>query len=307
MPGWYPLGHTEHVPTTPLDAVRAAIAGRTRRIIAGDGGPPPDLFVPGDPGLFGPESAAWQVHSDISILIGGVRALLLQTLHPLAMAGVADHSDYRTDPLGRLHRTAGFLGRTVFGSTPVAHAALAQVRAIHDHVEGVAPDGRPYRASDPHLLGWVHATEVQSFLVAHQRYGSEPIDSDDADRYVAEMAQIGLGLGMIEAPRTVAELQTAIDGYGPELASTRQSRAAVRFLLNPPLPLAARPAYAVLLAAAAGLLPSSTRRMLGLPLLPLSEPLLIRPAATAIVRTLGWALGTSPARRAAVERVTATG
>ncbi len=301
------MGHTEHVATSPLDAVRAAIAGRTRQIIAGDGGPPPDLFVPGDPGLFGPESAAWHVHADISMLIGGVRALLLQTLHPLAMAGVADHSDYRNDPLGRLHRTAGFLGRTVFGSTPVAEAALAQVRAIHARVQGVAPDGRPYRADDPHLLGWVHATEVQSFLAAHQRYGSEPLGSADADRYVAEMARIGLGLGMSEAPRRVAELEAEIERYGPELASTRQSRAAVRFLLNPPLPLVTRPAYAVLLAAAAGLLPTSTRRMLGLPLLPLSDPLLIRPAATGIVRTLGWALGSSAARLAAVERVTEAG
>jgi uncharacterized protein (DUF2236 family) len=295
------------VVTSPLDAVRSVIADRTRRIIAGNGGPPPDLFVPGDPGLFGPDSAAWQVHADISILIGGVRALLLQTLHPLAMAGVADHSDYRADPLGRLHRTASFLGRTVFGSTPVAERALAQVRAIHAHVEGVAPDGRRYRANDPHLLGWVHATEVQSFLTAHQRYGSDPLSADDADRYVSEMARIGLDLGMTAAPRTVDELDTEIGAYGPELASTRQSRAAVRFLLNPPLPLPARPAYGVLLAAAAGTLPPATRRMLRLPLVPLSDPLVIRPAATAIVRTLGWALGTSPARAAAVERVSGTG
>jgi uncharacterized protein (DUF2236 family) len=295
------------VVSSPVRALQSAIADRARRIIAGDGGPPPDLFVPGDAGLFGPDSETWRVHGDISILIGGVRALLLQTLHPLAMAGVADHSDYRADPLGRLHRTSSFLGRTVFGSTAVAEAALAKVRAIHERVEGVAPDGRPYRAGDPHLLGWVHATELDSFLVAHQRYGSDPLSPAGADTYVAEMARIGLALGMTSAPRSAAELDEVLESYRPELASTEQGRGAVRFLVSPPLPLAARPAYRVMFAAATGLLSPSTRRMLRLPLPPLTDPLLIRPAATAIIRTLGWALGTSQARAAAVQRAASTG
>lgn len=266
--------------------MRRSLGTRTRRLLAGRSEPP---APPADDGWFGPDSAAWVVHRDAAVLVGGIRALLLQTLHPLAMAGVADHSSFRDDPLGRLHRTAGFLGQTIFGSADDAAAAVARVRSVHDHVRGVAPDGRQYRADDPHLLGWVHATEVDSFLAAHRRYGTATLSAADADRYVAEMARIGVELGMANAPRTAADLDATLDGYRPELAVTDQSREAVRFLLWAPLPLAARPPYGVLFAAAAGLLPPWARSMTGLPVV--AEPILIRPAATVVVRTLGWALG----------------
>ena len=273
-----------------IETVRRSLGRQTRRLIAGQGEPSVVPTRADDHGLFGPDSATWIVHRDTAMLIGGVRSLLLQTLHPLAMAGVADHSDYRADPLGRLHRTASFLGRTVFGPTAVAEQALAQVRAIHSRVEGLAPDGRAYRADDPHLLGWVHATEIESFLVAHRRYGATTLSTIDADRYVDEMARIGLALGMTDAPRSVADLDEVIRGYRRELAATTQSRDAVRFLVFAPLPILARAPYGVLLAAATGLLPGWSRRLLRLPIPPLADPLLIRPAATALVRTLGWAL-----------------
>ena len=105
------------------------------------------------------------------MFVGGMRALLLQSLHPLAMAGVAEHSDYRHDPWGRLQRTADFLAATTFGPESEAERAVARVRAVHEHVQGVAADGRPYRANDPHLLRWVHLAELESFLVAYRRYG----------------------------------------------------------------------------------------------------------------------------------------
>lgn len=281
-----------------IDTVRRTLADQTRRLIAGRTTPPAEFFVDGDAGLFGPDSAAWTVNRDIAVVIGGVRALLLQTLHPLVMAGVAEHSDYRHDPLGRLHRTAGFLGATVFGSTEIATQAIDRVRAIHSNVTGTAPDGRSYRADDPHLLGWVHVTEVHSFLVAYERYGSNSLGPGEADRYVAEMSQIGIRLGMASAPGSVAELNAELRRYRPELVATKQSRDAVRFLVFPPLPLMARGPYGVVLAAAAGLLPGWARRLVRLPVPPLADPLLFRPAATVLMRTLGWALAPGPAAAA---------
>jgi uncharacterized protein (DUF2236 family) len=146
----------------------------------------------------------WKVHSHLSTVIGGLRALFVQTMHPLAMAGVADHSDYRKDPLGRLERTAQFVAATTYGTTAEAMHAIEVVRRVHVHVRGIAPDGRPYDASDPALLSWVHNVEVDSFLSAYRRFGPGATD-EDADRYVAEMTRVGAALGADQIPPTVAE------------------------------------------------------------------------------------------------------
>jgi uncharacterized protein (DUF2236 family) len=150
------------------------------------GGTPPalDFATTDDPGLFGPDSVAWRVHADRSMLVGGVRALFLQVLHPLAMAGVAQRSAYREDPLGRLSRTGRFIAATTYGSTAEAEASIAVVRTVHEHVRGTTSDGRPYAATDPALLAWVHNVEVESFLEAYRRYGPG-LDDADADHYVA--------------------------------------------------------------------------------------------------------------------------
>ena len=274
----------------PLEAARSFVERSVRGAVSGSAAPPELTWTPDDPGLFGPDSATWQVHGDPAGLVGGLRSLLFQTTHPLAMAGVADHSTYRHDPLGRLHRTADFIRTTTYGSTPDAEAAIDTVRTIHRRVVGTAPDGRRYAANDPHLLEWVHITEVDSFLRAHQRYGQHPLSADDADRYVAEMAVVGEKLGVVAAPRSVAELDDRIERYRPELSAGRQARDTVRFLLVPPLPLAARPTYAIILGAAIGLLPRYVRRMLWLPLAPRADPLVVRPAAQATPRVFGWAL-----------------
>ena len=147
-------------------------ARRIRNLLAGQEGlTEADLATYDDPGLFGPASVAWRVHGEMSMLVGGLRALLLQTLHPPTMAGVADHSDYRKDPLGRLHRTGRFIGATTYGNTATAEHVIEMVRRIHERVAGTLADGTPYAATDPHLLGWVHVTEVDSFLRAYERYG----------------------------------------------------------------------------------------------------------------------------------------
>jgi uncharacterized protein (DUF2236 family) len=232
-----------------------------------------------------------QVHSDSAMFIGAIRALLLQSLHPLAMAAVAEHSDYRGDPWGRLQRTSHFVGVTTFGRTGEAQQAIARVRAIHQRVTGTAPDGRAYAASDPHLLTWVHIAEADSFLRAHECFGIRPLDKADRDGYVADMARIGTELGVPDPPRTEAELAARIRAYRPELAATAGAREAARFLLlRPPLPVFARAPYGVLAAAAVSLLPGWARRPLYLPRLPVTETVLVRPAGQAMVHAIHWAI-----------------
>jgi uncharacterized protein (DUF2236 family) len=240
-----------------------------------------------------------RVQGDSSMFVGGIRALLLQSLHPLAMAAVAQHSDYRGDPWGRLQRTSYFLAVTTFGRTEDAMASIARVRAVHARVTGTAPDGRPYAASDPHLLTWVHIAEVDSFLRAHSRFGTEPLDQAGRDGYVADMARIGTALGVPDPPRTEAGLAMRIGQYRAELTATSEARDAARFLLiNPPLPVVARPPYGVLAAAAVSLLPGWARQPLRLPRLPVTETVLVRPAGRAMVRAIRWATSAPPEAKA---------
>jgi uncharacterized protein (DUF2236 family) len=254
----------------------------------------------GDEGWFGAESVAWRVHDDLSTVIGGLRALLYQTLHPLAMAGVAQHSDYRNDPWGRLHRTSKFVAATTYGTTAEAEAAVEHVRQVHARVRGVAPDGRPYTADDPRLLAWVHATEVDSFLAAYRRYGPQPIDDGAADRYISEMAVVARAFGALPVPMSRAELADLLASY--ELDATNQAREAARFLMFPPMPLTMRPIYALIAAAAIELLPLDAQLELGLVVPPLVGPLGVRPATRAFVGTVRWALGESPTLAAARAR-----
>lgn len=278
---------------TAIEEIRTRVGGNIRQMLAGTR-EVSHRIDRSQPGMFGPDSATWAVHADVAGLVGGVRALLVQALHPLAMAGVADHSDYRTDPLGRLQRTAAFIATTTFGTSAEADEAIDRVRSVHDRVVGVAPDGRPYSANDPHLLTWVHCAEVDSFLRARIRYGSGSLPDGYDDRYVAEMGEIGRRLGVEDPPTDVAGLKDRLWTFRPELEVNHQARATVRFLLWPPLPLTARAPYGVVFGAAVGLLPPFARRMLRLPLPPLLEPLAIRPAATVLLRTVGWALGPHP-------------
>jgi uncharacterized protein (DUF2236 family) len=241
-----------------------------------------------------------QVHSDSAMFVGAIRALLLQSLHPLAMAAIAEHSDYRGDPWGRLQRTGHFIGVTTFGRTADAQQAIARVRAIHQRVKGTAPDGRPYAASDPHLLAWVHVAEADSFLRAHTCFGTRPLDKAGRDGYVADMAIIGAELGVPDPPQTEAELADRIRAYRPELAATAEAREAARFLLlRPPLPVLARAPYGVLAAAAVSLLPGWARRPLYLPRMPVTETVLVRPAGHAMVHAIRWAITAPPPASAA--------
>jgi uncharacterized protein (DUF2236 family) len=290
-------------------SVRSRLADGVRTTLGATDDEPPDVGPefhgpPGDPGWFGPESPAWTVHADLSMLIGGLRALLVQLFHPLAMAGVADHSDFRADPAGRLDRTARFVAATTYGNSPAAEQAVAMVRAVHRTVNGTTDDGRRYDANDPHLLLWVHAAEVDSFLRAYQRFGRSSLDERQADRYVSDMARVASALGSDVPPRSVDGLRAWLRGMRPQMEIGDHARRTTRFLLNPPgLPLAARGAYAVVAAAAVGLLPTWARLELRLPPLPLVDRLAVAPAARLLVGTVGWAMGSSPYVAAARRRV----
>ncbi len=278
-----------------LSFVRREGSQALRRAIAGDEHlEVTEMASPDDEGWFGPTSVVWRVHSSPAMLIGGLRALLLQTLHPLAMAGVADHSDYRDDPWGRLHRTGRFVGATTYGNTSSAEAAVEVVRRVHERVKGFAPDGRPYSANDPHLLLWVHVTEVDSFLRAYQRYDGSRLSIAEQDRYVAEMAIVAERLGSQRPPVSVAEMAEVMSAFRRECSANRQTREALRFLLNPPVNLATRPIYGLISAAAVGLLPPWARRALWLPPVPIVEPLAVQPAAKALTGAIGWLMGAAP-------------
>ncbi len=223
------------------------------------------------------------------MFIGGMRALLFQSLHPLAMAGVAQHSDYRHDPWGRLQRTADFLAATTFGPASEAQLAVDRVRRVHRRVVGEAPDGRRYAANDPHLLEWVHIAELDSFLAAHDRYGQQPLVGDERDRYVADVAVVARALGVIDPPESEAALRDRLAAYRPELGGSGAARDAARYLLlQPPLPLPARAPYAMIAAAAVALMPVWTRPALRLPWLPVSERLAARPIGELVTNTLRW-------------------
>ncbi|MGI9164103.1 MAG: oxygenase MpaB family protein [Mycobacterium sp.] len=282
------------LPLAPeFDRLRGRLGQRLFAMVAGPDGPQNRSRIHTTPGprWFAEDRPIRQVHADASMFVGGLRALLLQSLHPLAMAGVAGHSDYRGDPWGRLQRTSTFLAVTTFGTADDAQRAVDRVRGIHRRVHGTAPDGRPYRADDPHLLEWVHIAEVDSFLLAHQRFGASPLDQDGRDAYVADTARVAMALGVADPPRTEAELAERIAAYRPELQSTDAAREAARFLLvTPPLPLLARGPYGVLGATAVSLLPAWARLPLRLPYLPPLEATGIRIAGRVLVGGIRWAL-----------------
>lgn len=273
---------------TPLEGIRRELQRTVRMYITGQTVAGGGVGVASD-GWFGPDSLTWLIQSDWSIIIGGVESLLVQTLHPPTMSGVAQHSAYKEDPFGRLHRTAQFVGVTTFASAAEADRVVNHVRKIHSRVTGLTPAGDPYEANDPHNLAWVHCTEVDGFLRSFQRYGSVPITDADADQYVSEMARVGEALGVIDAPRSVAELNARLETYIPELRYDAQAREAIRWLMRPPNKPGAQGPYLILLAAAANLLPTWARRKLWLPpRLPVVSNAMVAPAARTLTGALNW-------------------
>ncbi len=264
-------------------------------------------------GLFGPDSVTWRVHSDPLLIVGGIRALLMQALHPLALAGVVEHSGFREDPWGRLGRTAEFVATLSYGTRSDALKAAARVRGAHRGLIGIEPDsGMPYQVDDPALLLWVHCCEVDSFLSTARRSGAELSDAD-ADGYLCEQVRAAelVGIPARDVPADRADLAAYFTDMAPMLRASAEAKRALRFLLAPPMPTwvrvltPARPAWGGLATLSFALLPPWARRMYRMPGLTTTDA-----AATAGVRALRTSLQTLPARwregpalRAARERL----
>ncbi|MDD9381054.1 oxygenase MpaB family protein [Streptomyces sp. ZAF1911] len=265
--------------------------------VAGPSGPANRARIHTTPGprWFGPDRPIRTVHGDASMFIGGLSALLLQSLHPLAMSAVAAHSGFRGDPWGRLQRTSTFLAVTTYGTAQDAQLAVDGVRAVHERVRGTTAEGEPYCAADPHLLGWVHAAEVDSFLRAHERFGAHPWDAAGYDAYVADTARVAAALGVVDPPRDRSSLLALLTAYRPELRATPEALEAARFLLrHPPLPWPARVPYALLAANAIALLPPWAPGLLGLR--PATAPVdsCVRLSGQALTRSIRWAMTPPP-------------
>lgn len=241
-------------------------------------------------GMFGPEAVAWQVHGDVTtMMIGGVSSLLLQMLHPAVLAGVWDHSNFRADMHGRLRRTARFIALTTYGSREEASAAIERVKDVHSHIAGILPDGMPYRADEPELLAWVHVTEAISFLDAWRRYAEPAMSRTRQDRYLAEVAQIGIALGADPIPVTRKQAEQLILGMRSSLRVDDRTRSVANLIFAQKAEgVLLQPGLALTLRAGVDLLPPWARTMHGF-----RQGVLQRQAtrigAAGLASTLRWA------------------
>ena len=246
----------------------------------------------GGKGLFRPDSVTWRVVGHQASLVGGLRSLIIQSLHPLAMAGVADFSDYRSRPLKRLQGTAAYAAATTFGTTEQAREAAARVRRIHKRVRGVDPvTGREYSADDPHTQVWVHTVEMHSFLAAYRAFAG-PISDEEADRYFAENVRVAelLGTPPERVPASLAEVRDYFARVRPELRMSPAAGDAIHFVLHPPLGtrdlLPFQLPLRALSSGALALVPRDLRRLAGVDRSPAIDA-----AAIATARPLVTALG----------------
>jgi len=265
------------------EAVRSRVAGeeaaeRARRI----------WETPGER-WFGPDDPIWRVHSDASMFPGGIRALLLQSLHPLALAGVEEHSSFRDDPWARVANTSAYIAATTYGTVEHAEEVIATVRRIHSTVRGTV-DGRPYSADDPHLLRWIHIAQVESFLTTFQWYGGFRLTRRENDLYVEQAGVAATRIGVEDPPTSERQLRAELTSFRAELEGTPAARRIGRYLLlDPPLPWLSRPAYGLIATAAVATLPGWARRMLGVPPSRLVA-VLGRPVGVASTAALRWVL-----------------
>jgi uncharacterized protein (DUF2236 family) len=262
--------------------------------------------VTADVGLFGPDSVVWRLHADPVMLIGGMRALLVQALEPRAMAAVDQHSKFREDPWGRLERTTSFVMDTTYGDLATAEAACARVRRVHSRIHGIDPHtGLQYAGNDADLLLWIHAVEVESFVTVYRRYAGR-LSDEDADRYVVEMGRVAemVELPRDMTPRTLLEVRDYLRSMERSLVATPAAFDGLRIVLAPPMQIRYRPLWVIPATAAVAILPGYARRMYRLPWLPGAE-LPVRAAMFPLSRVLNLMTGTPPVVRAAYERVAA--
>lgn len=290
------------------NAVQEYLSRKFRKLLSGahDGVPPWLDAVAGgeDAGLFLPTDAPWVVHRDFSTLVGGIRALLLQAMHPGALAGVAQHSRYEADPLGRLSGTIRWLTVTTFGSNSAVMQEASRVNRMHERVSGKYLDSNQveisYRASDEDLLLWVHIAFMDSFLRSHQLYSRAPIPGG-ADSYVKLWGRSVEQLGLKKVPTNEAELVETLDSFAKTLRCDEKSKSVIDWIRRAPLPKAAKPVYALLFQAALASLPIGIRQQIGIRAMPLW---LVRPLVTNLLAFMRFAIGPdSPIEDAALARL----
>lgn len=269
----------------------------------------PRLAEGDDPGYYLPGSAVWAVHGSMATIVAGIRALLMQALHPGALAGVYDHSRFREDPLGRLAGTIRWIFTVTYGSTEAARGASDWVLRLHESIRGSYVDGhgeaRDYTANDPELLRWVHIAFTDAFLSAHKLWGG-PIPGGP-DAYVREWAGAGRLMGVDAPPLSEKEMRQQLDRWydGGELRWDERVAETVSFLRDPPLHPTLRPGYRVLFAAAVTSLEPKYRDMLGLRAARLGPiPLPVRLITRVVLAVVRLALGrTGPSEQAARVRL----
>jgi len=254
---------------------------------------------PADRGLFGPGSITWKVHSNPVMIVGGLRALLIQALHPLAMAGVTQYSDFRSDSLRRLRGTSAYVHAVTFGDTHTAHEAATRVKRLHGRVKGVDQvTGRPFSARDPDTLTWVHCVEVHSFLAGYRAYGGH-LSEAEQDRYLAEQVAVAelMEIPTAMIPHSLATYRAYFAEVLPMLCSSEDAAATIAFVRRPRLPgsrlAALEPAFRMLGFAATALVPRTLRPIAGLPdrdprVLPAAAAVMLASRATIASRHVPW-------------------
>jgi uncharacterized protein (DUF2236 family) len=242
-----------------------AIGERLRAITGSAKSSLEDFAVPaGDPGLFGPTSMVWRVHAHFTaMMVGGLSSLIVQALHPRALAAVWDHSQFRDKLKDRLSRTAFFVAATTYGSQAFAMKAIQRVNAIHSRITGTDLQGRPYVANEPALLNWVHLVEATSFLTAHQHLAKTPLTPTEADQYMAEMAVLGHLLGGVDLPSTVAAAEGQMRGYQAELQFDARAQEVVGLIASYPTDVLDKPFMGLVLESSFDLMPDWVLQLLG--------------------------------------------
>ncbi len=298
-------------PPVKNNAFQEYLSRRFRILLTGDpDGVPPWLEVVAagqGPGLYLPTDAPWVAHADLATLVGGIRALLMQALHPGSLAGVRGHSRYKDDPLGRLSGTIRWLTITTYGSHEAIANEANRVNRMHDRVKGkyqnASGESTAYRAADPDLLLWVHIAFMDSFLRCHQTFSTRPLPGG-ADSYVRLWSKSVEPLGLTSAPMNEAELIAAIARYRAQLIVTEETRETIQWIKNPPLPATSKPMYALLFQSAVASLGSEYQQMTGLKSLPLR---VLRPLTTRALQLMRLAIGPeSPIEEAAIRRIDGT-
>jgi len=276
-------------------ALQEVFAKRLRTLLFDDPSGVPswlDTIASGEgPGLYQPGDAPWVIHADLGTLVGGVRALLMQALHPGSLAGVRTHSRYKSDPLGRLAGTIRWLAITTFASHQSVADEAARINQMHGRVRGeyqsAGGETRAYRAADPDLLRWVHIAFMDSFLRSHQLFAARQIPGG-ADAYIRLWAKSVEPLGLHDVPLNEAELVAAIQGYQNELAVTQETQEVIRWLRHPPLSITSLPVYELLFQSALASLPAEYRALLKLNGVPLK---IIRPVTRSLLKLIRAAIG----------------